>query len=221
MTVARILSVIIGYLFGLFTTGYFYAKHMHVDIRSMGSGNIGTTNTFRTLGKKAGVIVFLGDGFKGVFAVLLVWLLFRERYPDGIQILEAYAGLGAVLGHNFPVHLKLKGGKGIATTAGMMLAFCPWAVPVCLLLFVLSIFVKRYVSVGSLLVCLGFFIQTVIFGQNGILGAPSFALTEIYIIVGIVCVLGLIRHQSNIRRLLSGTENKVFVQDGQEEHQKS
>ena len=152
MTAARILSIVIGYLFGLFTTGYFYARHVNVDIRQMGSGNIGTTNTFRTLGKKAGVLVFLGDGFKGVFAVLLVWLIFRGRYPDGVKILEAYAGLGAVLGHNFPVHLKFKGGKGIATTAGMMLAFCPQAVPVCLLLFVLSIFVKKYVSVGA--VCL-------------------------------------------------------------------
>ncbi len=213
MTAARIISVIIGYLFGLFTTGYFYAKHMHVDIRSMGSGNIGTTNTFRTLGKKAGVLVFLGDGFKGVFAVLLVWLLFHSRYPDGIKILEAYAGLGAVLGHNFPVHLQFKGGKGIATTAGMMLAFCPPAVPVCLLLFVLSIFVKRYVSVGSLLVCLGFFVQTVWFGQHGWFQVPAGALTEIYFVVGIVCALGWIRHQSNIKRLLTGTENKVFVQD--------
>lgn len=209
MTAARIIAIVIGYLFGLFTTGYFYAKHVHVDIRSMGSGNIGTTNTFRTLGKKAGVIVFLGDGFKGVFAVLLVWLLFRGRYPDGVKILEAYAGLGAVLGHNFPVHLKFKGGKGIATTAGMMLAFCPWAVPICFVLFTLSIFVKRYVSVGSLLVCLGFFVQTIVFGQNGVLGAPAQALTEIYVIVGIVCVLGVIRHQSNIKRLLEGTENKV------------
>lgn len=214
MTAARIIAIIIGYLFGLFTTGYFYAKHVHVDIRSMGSGNIGTTNTFRTLGKKAGIIVFLGDGFKGVFAVLFVWLLFHSRYPDGIQILETYAGLGAVLGHNFPVHLKFKGGKGIATTAGMILAFCPWAVPVCLVLFTLSIFVKRYVSVGSLLVCIGFFVQTVIFGQNGVLGAPKDALTEIYIVVGIVCVLGVVRHQSNIKRLLDGTENKVFVQEG-------
>lgn len=213
MTAARVIAIIIGYLFGLFTTGYFYAKHVHVDIRNMGSGNIGTTNTFRTLGKKAGIIVFLGDGFKGVFAVLLVWLIFHSRYPDGIKILEAYAGLGAVLGHNFPIHLKLKGGKGIATTAGMMLAFCPWAVPVCLVLFTLSIFVKRYVSVGSLLVCLGFFVQTVIFGRNGTLGAPPQALTEIFIVVGIVCVLGVIRHQSNIKRLLDGTENKVFVQD--------
>ncbi len=209
MTAARLISLVIGYLFGLITTGYFYAKHVNVDIRKMGSGNIGTTNTFRTLGKKAGIIVFLGDGFKGVFAVLLVWLIFQNRYPQGIKILEAYAGLGAVLGHNFPVHLKFKGGKGIATTAGMMLAFCPWAVPVCMVLFGLSIFVKRYVSVGSLLVCLGFFVQTIVFGQNGILGAPAQALTEIYIVVGIVCVLGVIRHQSNIKRLLNGTENKV------------
>lgn len=211
MTAARLISIVVGYLFGLITTGYFYAKHVNVDIRKMGSGNIGTTNTFRTLGKKAGIIVFLGDGFKGVFAVLLVWLLFRGSYPQEIKILEAYAGLGAVLGHNFPVHLKFKGGKGIATTAGMMLAFCPWAVPVCMVLFGLSVFVKRYVSVGSLLVCLGFFVQTVVFGQKGIL-APSASpqvLTEIYIVVGIVCILGVVRHQSNIKRLLSGTENKV------------
>ena len=204
MTTARIISIITGYLFGLFTTGYFYSRHVHVDIRQMG-----TTNTFRTLGKKAGIIVFLGDGFKGVFAVLLVWLIFHSRYPQDIKILEAYAGLGAVLGHNFPVHLKFKGGKGIATTAGMMLAFCPFAVPVCMALFGLSVTVKRYVSVGSLLVCLGFFVQTVIFGQSGILGAPPQALTEIYIVVGIVCLLGVVRHHSNIKRLLSGTENKV------------
>lgn len=209
MTGARVISVLIGYLFGLFTTGYFYSRHVNVDIRKVGSGNIGTTNTFRTLGKKAGIIVFLGDGFKGVFAVLAVWLIFKGRYPDGIKILEAYAGLGAVLGHNFPVHLKFKGGKGIATTSGMILAFCPWAVPVCLVLFALSVFVKRYVSVGSLLVCLGFFIQTVIFGQMGILGAPEQALTEIYIVVGLICILGVIRHSSNIKRLINGTENKV------------
>lgn len=209
MTGTRLISIVIGYLFGLFTTGYFYAKHVNVDIRSMGSGNIGTTNTFRTLGKKAGIIVFLGDGFKGVFAVLLVWLLFHNKFPQDVKILEAYAGLGAVLGHNFPVHLKFKGGKGIAATAGMMLAFCPWAVPVCMVLFGLSVFVKRYVSVGSLLVCLGFFVQTVVFGQNGMLGAPPQALTEIYIVVGLVCLLGVIRHQSNIKRLLHGTENKV------------
>ena len=81
------------------------------------------------------------------------------------------------------------------------------------MLFALSIFVKKYVSVGSLLVCIGFFVQTLIFGQNGILNAPPQALTEIYTVVGIVCLLGVIRHQSNIRRLLNGTENKVSVHE--------
>ncbi len=209
MMTARVVSLLIGYLFGLFTTGYFYSKHVNIDIRKLGSGNIGTTNTFRTLGKKAGILVFLGDGFKGVFAVLLVWAIFHGRYPDGVKILEAYAGLGAVLGHNFPIHLKFKGGKGIATTAGMMLAFCPQAVPVCMVLFASSVLLKRYVSVGSLLVCLGFFVQTVIFGQMGILGAPEEALGEIYLVVGIVGILGVVRHRSNIKRLLNGTENKV------------
>ncbi len=209
MMTERVVSLLIGYLFGLFTTGYFYSKHVNIDIRKLGSGNIGTTNTFRTLGKKAGILVFLGDGFKGVFAVLLVWAIFHGRYPDGVKILEAYAGLGAVLGHNFPIHLKFKGGKGIATTAGMMLAFCPQAVPVCMVLFASSVLLKRYVSVGSLLVCLGFFVQTVIFGQMGILGAPEEALGEIYLVVGIVGILGVVRHRSNIKRLLNGTENKV------------
>lgn len=209
MTAARIISILIGYAFGLFTTGYFYSKLVHVDIRQAGSGNIGATNTFRTLGKKAGMIVFLGDGLKGAFAVWLVWAVFHGSYPDEIKVLEAYAGLGAVLGHNFPLHLKFKGGKGIATTAGMMLAFCPQAVPVCFALFVLSVFVKRYVSVGSLLVCLGLFVQTVIFGQNGILGAPEYVLLEIYAVIGAICALGFIRHQANIKRLLAGSENKV------------
>ena len=104
MIAVRMLALAIGYLFGLFTTGYFYAKHVHVDIRSMGSGNIGTTNTFRTLGKKAGILVFLGDGFKGVFAVLLVGLLFRG-YDIDIKILEA-TFLSA-----FPGFPELRGGE--------------------------------------------------------------------------------------------------------------
>ena len=211
MLSARLASLVIGYLFGLITTGYFYAKYKHVDIRSMGSGNIGTTNTFRTLGKKAGIIVFLGDGFKGIFAIAAIWLLFHARYPDNILLLEAYAGLGAVLGHNFPIHLKFHGGKGIATTAGMLLAVNPWAVPVCAALFFGSLFIKKYVSVGSLLICLGFFIQTLIFGQKGMFPLEGQYLTEFYIVVGTVCLLGVLRHQSNIKRLLNGTENKAFI----------
>ena len=103
-----------GYCFGLFQTGYIYGEKHGVDIRTQGSGNAGTTNTLRVLGWKAGLITFLGDLFKAIFAVLLIRFIFIGKYPDAVKILELYAGFGAVLGHNFPFYLKFKGGKGIA-----------------------------------------------------------------------------------------------------------
>lgn len=122
---ARVIALGIGYLFGLFQTGYLYGKSQGIDIRSEGSGNAGTTNSLRVLGIKAGLITFAGDLCKAILAVLLVKVLFRNAYPDAVKILELYAGFGAVLGHNFPFYLKFKGGKGIACTSGMILAVCP------------------------------------------------------------------------------------------------
>lgn len=133
---ARVIALGIGYLFGLFQTGYLYGKSQGIDIRSEGSGNAGTTNSLRVLGIKAGLITFAGDLCKAILAVLLVKVLFRNAYPDAVRILELYAGFGAVLGHNFPFYLKFKGGKGIACTSGMILAVCPMAAPVCLILFI-------------------------------------------------------------------------------------
>ena len=118
---ARVIALGIGYLFGLFQTGYLYGKSQGIDIRSEGSGNAGTTNSLRVLGIKAGLITFAGDLCKAILAVLLVKVLFRNAYPDAVKILELYAGFGAVLGHNFPFYLKFKGGKGIACTSGMIL----------------------------------------------------------------------------------------------------
>lgn len=126
---ARVIALGIGYLFGLFQTGYLYGKSQGIDIRSEGSGNAGTTNSLRVLGIKAGLITFAGDLCKAILAVLLVKVLFRNAYPDAVKILELYAGFGAVLGHNFPFYLKFKGGKGIACTSGMILAVCPLAAP--------------------------------------------------------------------------------------------
>lgn len=122
---ARVIALAIGYVFGLFQTGYLYGKSQGIDIRQEGSGNAGTTNSLRVLGIKAGLITFLGDLCKAIFAVLLVKLIFQDSYPQVIKNLELYAGFGAVLGHNFPFYLKFKGGKGIACTAGMILAVCP------------------------------------------------------------------------------------------------
>ena len=159
---ARVIAVAVGYCFGLFQTGYIYGEKHGVDIRTQGSGNAGTTNTLRVLGWKAGLITFLGDLFKAIFAVLLIRFIFIGKYPDAVKILELYAGFGAVLGHNFPFYLKFKGGKGIACTSGMILAVCPLAAPICLILFIGSIAITRYVSLGSILVVTSYLIQVLI-----------------------------------------------------------
>lgn len=133
----RLVCVAIGYVFGLFQTGYIYGELKGTDIRQHGSGNAGATNALRTLGWKAGLITLLGDCFKCVFAVLLVRALFAGRYPDenmGV-LLGMYAALGVILGHNFPFYLKFKGGKGIAATAGLYLSLDPVMTLVAVVLF--------------------------------------------------------------------------------------
>ena len=109
MTVGRIICILIGYAIGLFQTGYIYGKTQHIDIREHGSGNAGTTNTLRTLGFKAGAITFAGDCGKAILAIFISWLIFHAQYPEGIKLLGMYAGLGAVLGHNYPFYMKFKG----------------------------------------------------------------------------------------------------------------
>lgn len=109
----RIVCVLIGYVFGLIQTGYLYGKTQHVDIRKQGSGNAGTTNALRTLGWKAGAVTFLGDCFKCVAAVVLVYFLFGRTDPEMFPVYAMYAGMGAVMGHNYPFYMNFKGGKGI------------------------------------------------------------------------------------------------------------
>ena len=99
----RLICLLIGYICGLFQTGYIYGKMHHVDIRQHGSGNAGTTNALRTLGWKAGVITFLGDCLKCILAVVIAWLIFGETHARMFELLAMYAGVGAVLGHNFPL----------------------------------------------------------------------------------------------------------------------
>lgn len=137
MILARILALVVGYFFGTFQTGYFYGKAHGIDVREHGSGNSGTTNTLRTLGWKAGAVTFFGDLFKAIIAVLIFYFIYRNTYPQAVKCIELYAGFGAVLGHNFPFFLNFKGGKGIACTSGVILAVCPIAAPICLVLFIL------------------------------------------------------------------------------------
>lgn len=209
MIVARVIALAIGYVCGLFQTGYIYGRTKGVDIRNEGSGNAGTTNSLRVFGWKAGLITFLGDLCKAIMAVVLVKVIFDGSYPDSIKVLELYAGFGTVLGHNFPCYLKFKGGKGIACTAGVILAVCPLAAPICLVLFIGSIAITRYVSLGSILVVIAYLIQVIVFGQMGYLHMEAEYLPEFYIITACFTGMALWRHRANIKRLLNGTENKL------------
>lgn len=201
----------IGYVFGLFQTAYLYGKLHGIDIRNYGSGNAGTTNTLRTLGTKAGLIVLMGDIMKCILAIVLTNILFQNSHPDEIYLLKIYAAAGAILGHNFPFYLHFKGGKGIAATAGMILSFHPWLIPMGVILFFGTFFTTHYVSLGSLLVYAGFMTELVVLGQMGIFGMPQAALNEMYVVAGFLTVMAYYKHKDNIKRLLSGTERKTYL----------
>ncbi len=211
MISVRIICLIIGYALGLIQTGYIYGKKHNVDIRKHGSGNAGTTNTLRTLGWKAGAVTLLGDIFKSVAAVALTWVLFHNNYPDMVKVFQLYAGLGVVLGHNYPFYLKFQGGKGIASTIGVIFSYDIRMVPICALLFFAAVIPTKYISLGSMMILAGFMIQTVVFGQLGILPVVAGHLPEIYVLVAIFTFLGFLRHRANIVRLANGTENKFSV----------
>lgn len=208
----RIISVCIGYAFGLIQTGYLYGKLHHVDIRKQGSGNAGTTNALRTLGWKAGAVTLLGDAFKCVFAVLAVQFIYRGSHQDILPLLSMYAGMGAVLGHNYPFYMKFKGGKGIAATAGLLLSTTtPVMVLICLAAFVGLVAATRYVSLGSLVVVVIYLLEIIYRGQTGAYGMEANFLYEMYGIAAFLMISAFYRHRENIKRLLSGTENKISV----------
>ncbi len=205
----RILCILIGYVCGLFQTGFIYGKIMHIDIRQHGSGNAGTTNALRTLGIKAGLITFLGDSLKAVLAAFIVRKLFGEQYSDMMPLLILYSGFGTVLGHNFPCYLKFKGGKGIAASAGMIFSFNSTLTIIGFFTFVITVALTRYVSLGSILLMIGFFVETIVLGQMGTFNLTMPYLIELYVLAGVLTGLALFRHRANIVRLMNGTERKL------------
>ncbi|MDF2539742.1 MAG: hypothetical protein K0S76_2763 [Herbinix sp.] len=194
-----LLCLVLGYLFGCFSTGYFVGKLNKVDIRNYGSGNVGTTNALRTLGAKAGALTLLGDVIKAVIPIVLIRYVILPG-ADFSQLLALYTGLGVVLGHNYPVWMGFKGGKGIAATGGVMAAFDPLIIPIGLPLFVGVVAITRYVSIGSLLVALLLPVWVVIRYPGEI---------HMLIVSLVFLALAILKHRSNIKRLLNGTENKI------------
>lgn len=200
MLVKIIICILFGYLFGCFSTGFFIGKINKIDIREYGSKSSGTTNALRTLGAKAAILTLVGDLIKAVIPVLLVRFVIFRDYPEYVKLLSLYTGFGVVMGHNYPVWLRFKGGKGIAATGGAMVAFDPWIIPVGLPIFVISIAITKYVSVGSLLVSLTFPIWVAVRNPGEIhMLLVAFAYT----------ISAFIKHSSNIKRLINGTENKI------------
>lgn len=202
----RIICLIVGYIFGLFQTGYLIGKMSHIDIRQQGSGNAGTTNALRVMGWKAGALTFIGDVLKCVLAVVLMRFIFKET--DYAPLLGMYAGMGATLGHNFPFYLKFKGGKGIAVLAGLVVSTSFWMVPVPLSAFIVAVLLTRYVSLGSLLASTTFFMEVILFGEMGGFDMALNYRIELYGVVFVLMVLAWVRHKDNIKRLIAGKENR-------------
>lgn len=207
----RILLLLIGYCCGLLQTGYLYSKMNGIDIRSKGSGNSGATNTLRVMGKKAGLIVFAGDLLKALIPCLIVRFIFAKENPDAMLVYMMYTAFGVILGHNYPFYLHFKGGKGISSTSGFILAFDLRISAVCLACFALAVGVTKYVSVGSLLVVTLNFILGIVFWKAGWIAVGDAYAAEYVILLAVIMLQAFIRHRANIRRLLNGTENKLGV----------
>ena len=194
----RLICMIIGYCIGCIETAHVVGKLWKVDLRQHGSGNLGTTNALRVLGKKAGAMVFIGDILKSVIAFMIC----RAVFKDNATIAGMFGSAGAVLGHNYPFYLNFKGGKGIAVMIGMTaaLAFTTnplLAIPNALIGFGLA-FGTRYVSVGSLAFATCLPISCYLLGFE----------KEVILITLCVSALAFWRHRKNIKNLLNGTENR-------------
>ena len=204
----RILLLIIGYFIGNIETGYIFGKLNKMDIRNYGSGNAGATNTLRVLGPKAGLIVFFGDFCKSLIPCLVVRYIFRDNVSLS-YVYMLYIGLGVVLGHNFPFYLGFKGGKGVASTAGIIMALDYRIAFVCLAIFILIVAITRYVSLASIVVMIIFI------GMSHMLVKTNYGFTdgsspmEFRLLIVIVGFLSIFMHRANIKRLLNGTENKI------------
>ncbi len=197
---AAVIVIVASYGIGAIPFGLLFGKMFgNIDVRTVGSGNIGATNVLRAAGKKAAILTLLADCLKGLIPVLIV------RHVVQNDWLTAISGIAAILGHNYPVYLKFKGGKGVATSFGVVLAVTPWIGVLCLLAWLGAAFFWKYSSLSALVAFALYPAAAFIF--PGIVDAPK-ALS--------LFVFGMIyyRHRDNIKRLLAGTEPRIGEKKG-------
>ncbi len=197
---------LLSYVVGATPFGWLAGKWKGIDIREHGSRNIGATNVIRVLGKGVGIPVFILDMLKGLVPVLLA-TRWGWGHPElgatGSQLLPVIAGLSAVLGHNFTFWLRFKGGKGVATSAGIMLGLAPFALLICLAVWLAVFRIWRYVALASIVA--GVVLPLAVAGLGVWRGVWN---TPLFVLALLTGVLAVVRHRSNIQRLLAGTENK-------------
>ena len=192
MVMQIILFIVIAYLIGSISPALLVGKIFYnTDIRTMGSGNLGTTNTFRCLGKKAGVIVFVLDISKGIIATMLPSLVLGR-----VEYLSIF-GAFAMIGHVYPIFANFKGGKAVATGSGVFIFLYPTLSLILVAIFFSTLFITGYVSLGSILICLTSIVYLSIF-ESGI---------DKWVMI-VMCIFVIYMHKSNIKRLINGTENK-------------
>ena len=206
LTTENILFLLLAYLIGAFPSAVWLGRTFHnTDVREYGSGNAGATNTFRTLGPKAGIPVLLMDILKGWIAVNLVYFVMDNQLMSEEKFFELKLafGIAAVIGHLFPIYTGFRGGIGIASMLGFMIGIYWQAALLSALVFMLSLLISKYVSLSSIIASLAFpFIVIVILGMNNT--NSSLIIFSIF-----VPILSLITHQKNIERLIRQEENKA------------
>ncbi len=198
----KISLIIFGsYLLGSIPTSYIFGKILKgIDIREHGSGNAGATNALRILGTKWGILTMILDMAKGWLAVFLS----RALLDNPTNIILIASALAAIIGHIFTIYLGFKGGKGVATSAGVFIALAPIPVAIALTVFIITVWISRYVSLGSILAALvALIVELIINVQN------SFADFEILGLVTLIVGFIIFRHKANIQRLLAGNENRL------------
>ena len=191
-----IISCVLAYLLGSVSSGIIVSRTMNgPDLRTVGSRNTGASNVQRTMGWKYGLITFFGDSIKGVLACLIAeWL-------TGDHMAALPAGLCCVIGHNWPVYYRFRGGKGVATTVGVSLYCCPVPALICIALTVGLIYFFRYISLGSMALVVSYAILITFFYSGGTVWIILWAFA--------LMIMCLVRHRSNMKRLLNGTENRL------------
>lgn len=199
--IRSLVVVVFAYICGSVPWGYIIGKANGIDVRTVGSKNIGATNVTRCVGKKAGKLCFALDFLKGLLPVLIA------RYIIGVSgsVTELLVVFAAILGHVFPVFLNFKGGKGVSTAAGAIMALAPVPLVTALVIWVVVFFISRYVSLASITAAA---VLPVIAWVMILTGNRNGASVPVAIVLTVIAALAIFRHRSNIRRLLDGTENR-------------